>query len=105
MPRSVDQLRRLLRNYIEFADARLGQYECDDFQSLRIERTTRFLQYACQGLELCESSVHATPSLFEQLTLMAFDAVDRHVPLVPALAETAALRSVISSLEEIASQS
>ncbi len=103
MKRSVDQLRRLLRTYIEFADARLGRYECDDLQSIRIARTTRFLQYACQGLELCEGSVHASPSLFEQLTLMAFDAVDRHGPLAP-LAETSALRSVMPSLEEVGSQ-
>ena len=103
MKRSIDQLRRLLRTYIEFADARMGRYEFDEFQSIRIERTTRFLQYACEGLELREGNGHATPSLFEQLTLMAFDAVDHHRPLGPARAEISALRSVISSLEEVGS--
>lgn len=103
MKRSIDQLRRLLRTYIEFADARMGQNEFNDFQSMRIERTTRFLQFACQGLELCEGSRRTTPSLFEQLTLMAFDAVDRHPPLEPARAERSGLRSMISSLEEVGS--
>jgi hypothetical protein len=103
MKRSIDQLRRLLRTCIEFADARMGQYEFDEFQAIRTQRTTKFLQYACQGLELCEGSGHGVPSLFDQLTLMAFDAVDRHRPLQPAPAEIATLQSGISSLEEVGS--
>jgi hypothetical protein len=103
MKRSIDHLRRVLRTYIKFADAKMGACEFDEFQATRIERTTRFLQYACQGLELREGSAHAVPSLFEQLTQMAFAAVDRHRPIESARSEIPVRPSIIAPLEEVGS--
>lgn len=79
---SVDHLRQVLRTYIDFASAQIGEPDepdAEEFQRLRSERTTQILRYACQGLQRREGKDHEVPaSLFEQLTQMAIATVDRY---------------------------
>ncbi|HEY3929561.1 MAG TPA: hypothetical protein VGL89_14395 [Candidatus Koribacter sp.] len=75
---SVDHLRQVLRTYIDFANAQVQDSE--EIQVARVERTTQILRYACEGLQLRERLNREVPaSLFEQLTVLAFAAVDRHM--------------------------
>ena len=79
---SVDHLRQVLRTYIDFANAQMQDSE--EFQAARAERTSQILRYACQGLQLRERPNREVPSsLFDQLTVLAFAAVDRHMAEVP----------------------
>lgn len=76
---SVDHLRQVLRTYIDFASAQVEEQDMEEFQSLRAERTTQILRFACAGLEMREGKDHEVPSsLFEQLMQLAFAEVDRH---------------------------
>lgn len=76
---SVDHLRQVLRTYIDFASAQVASQDPEEFQAARTERTTQILRYACDGLQLRERQDREVPaSLFEQLTILAFAAVDRH---------------------------
>jgi hypothetical protein len=76
---SVDQLRQVLQASIDFASSNQSLPDVAEFYSLRAERTMQILRYACIGLQLREGEPHMPASLFEELTQMAFDAVDRHV--------------------------
>lgn len=76
---SVDHLRQVLRTYIDFASSHVEASE--EFQALRAARTEQILRYACQGLQLRERKNREVPSsLFEQLTALAFAAVERYQP-------------------------
>jgi hypothetical protein len=81
---SVDHLRQVLRSYIDFASAQAEGHE--QFAETRTQRTSVILRYACQGLQLRERKNREVPaSLFEQLMVLAFAAVDRQKSMVPPL--------------------